>query len=87
MSPAAGVTHRLWNLEDLIAAAKHTSGVGESGVMDFLKIISKPAAWGSGWTSAVLCFSAAAGYWLAGEHRKAIFWVAFGAIEIVSILW
>jgi len=58
-----------------------------SNPTEILKMLSKPAAWGSGWTSAILCFSAAAGYWLAGEHRKAIFWVVFGAAEIVSILW
>ena len=34
--------------------------------MKLLKVLSKPAAWASGWSSAVLCFSAASGYWLAG---------------------
>jgi hypothetical protein len=34
-------------------------------------MLSRPAAWTSGWTSAVLCFSAA-GYWLAGEQRRAL---------------
>jgi len=26
------------------------------------------------WTSAILCFSAASGYWLAGERKRAICW-------------
>jgi len=42
--------------------------------MKFLKMLSKPAAWASGWTSAALCFSAAIGYWLAGERKKSICW-------------
>ena len=29
---------------------------------EVLKMVSKPAAWGSGWTSSFLCFSAASGY-------------------------
>jgi hypothetical protein len=32
--------------------------------MNLLKMLSKPAAWASGWTSAARCFSAATGYWL-----------------------
>jgi len=55
--------------------------------MKLLKMLSKPAAWASGWSSAVLCFSAAAGYWLAGERRKAICWVALGAVEVAAIVW
>jgi hypothetical protein len=55
--------------------------------MKILRMVSKPAAWGSGWTSAILCFSAAAGYWLAGERRKSMFWVAFGVAEAISIVW
>lgn len=51
-----------------------------------LKAISKPAAWGSGWTSAILCFSAATGYWLAGEHKRSICWIALGAVELGAIL-
>jgi len=54
--------------------------------MEFLKMLSKPAAWASGWTSAVLCFSAATGYWLAGEHKRSICWVALGTIEVAAIL-
>jgi len=51
-----------------------------------LKLISKPTAWASAWTSAVLCFSAASGYWLAGQHGRAIWWVALGVIEVAAIL-
>lgn len=54
--------------------------------MKLLKLLSKPAAWASGWTSAVLCFSAASGFWLAGEHRKAICWVVLGVAEIVALV-
>ena len=54
--------------------------------MELLKMLSKPAAWASGWTSAILCFSAATGYWLAGEHRRAAFWVALGAVEVAAIV-
>ena len=55
--------------------------------MKILQVLAKPAAWGSGWTSAVLCFSAASGYWLAGQRGKAIAWAAFGVAEVVAILW
>jgi hypothetical protein len=54
--------------------------------MDLLKMLSKPAAWASGWTSAVLCFSAATGYWLSGEHKRAICWGALGAVEVAAIV-
>ena len=54
--------------------------------MDLLKTLSKPAAWGSGWTSAFLCFSAATGYWIAGERGRAMVWVALGAVEVAAIL-
>ena len=54
--------------------------------MELLKMLSKPAAWASGWTSAILCFSAATGYWLAGEHRRAACWVALGAVEVAAIV-
>lgn len=53
---------------------------------DILKAISKPAAWGSGWTSAILCFSAASGYWIAGEHKRAICWIVLGTAEVGAIL-
>jgi hypothetical protein len=46
--------------------------------MRLLKMLSKPAAWASGGTSAILCFSAATGYWLAGERRRAIIWAVLG---------
>ena len=49
-------------------------------------MLAKPAAWASGWTSAILCFSAASGYWLAGEHRRAICW-ALGAVEVAAIVF
>lgn len=55
-------------------------------LMRILKILSKPAAWASGWTSAILCFSAAAGYLGAGEHRRAICWAVLGAVEISAIV-
>jgi hypothetical protein len=54
--------------------------------MKLLKMLSKPAAWGSGWTSAILCFSAATGYWLAGERRRAICWIVLGTIEVGAIV-
>lgn len=54
--------------------------------MKLVKMLSKPAAWASGWTSAVLCFSAATGYWLAEQRGRAICWVALGAIEVAAIV-
>ncbi|MGA7295361.1 MAG: hypothetical protein WBW53_23900 [Terriglobales bacterium] len=54
--------------------------------MKILKMISKPAAWASGWSSAVLCFSAASGYWIAGERARSICWIALGAVEVGAIL-
>jgi hypothetical protein len=54
--------------------------------MKFVKMLSKPAAWASGWTSAILCFSAASGYWLAGEHRRAFCWAVLGAVEVGAIV-
>jgi hypothetical protein len=54
--------------------------------MKIVKMLSKPAAWASGWTSAVLCFSAAAGYWGAGERGRALCWSALGAIEVAAIV-
>ena len=54
--------------------------------MRFLKMLSKPAGWASGWTSAMLCFSAATGYWLAGERRRAICWAVLGAVEVGAIV-
>lgn len=55
--------------------------------MEILKMLSKPAAWASGWTSAILCFSAASGFWLAGQRGKAIVWVVLGVVEMVAIVW
>jgi hypothetical protein len=54
--------------------------------MKLVEVLSKPAAWASGWTSAVLCFSAATGFWLAGEHRRAICWIALGTVEVLAIV-
>jgi hypothetical protein len=54
--------------------------------MKFLKMLSKPAALASGWTSAILCFSAASGYWLAGERGRAACWTALGAAEVAAIV-
>jgi hypothetical protein len=54
--------------------------------MKFLKMVSKPAAWGSGWTSAVLCFSAASGYWIAGERGRAMCWMGLGIVEVMAIV-
>jgi hypothetical protein len=54
--------------------------------MNLLKTLAKPGAWASGWTSAILCFSAASGFWLAGEHRRAICWAVLGAVEIGAVI-
>jgi hypothetical protein len=54
--------------------------------MKLLKMLSKPTAWASGWTSAALCFSAASGYWLAGQRGRAICWLALGTVEVAAIL-
>ena len=43
--------------------------------MKILQMFSKPGALVSGWTSAFLCFSAAGGFWLSGEQKRAICWV------------
>jgi len=56
-------------------------------LMNLLKVIAKPGAWASGWTSAVLCFSAASGFWLAGQHKKAIVWLALGIVEVGAVIW
>jgi hypothetical protein len=55
--------------------------------MNILKTVARPGAWASGWTSAILCFSAAAGFWIAGQHKKGIFWLALGVIEVVAVVW
>ena len=54
--------------------------------MGTLKALSKPAAWGSGWTSAILCLSAASGYWIAGEHKRAICWLGLSVVEVLAIV-
>jgi hypothetical protein len=53
--------------------------------MKLLEMLSKPAAMFSGSTSALLCFSAALGFWLAGEHRKAIVWIVLGSVEVAAV--
>lgn len=55
-------------------------------VPKIVQLLSKPAAWASGWTSAILCFSAAAGYMGAGEPRRAICWAVLGGIEVLAII-
>jgi hypothetical protein len=66
-----------------------SEGNTEEGMtaMNLLKMLSKPAAWASGWTSAILCFSAATGYWLANERRRAICWAVLGAVEVSAIVF
>jgi hypothetical protein len=54
--------------------------------MKILEMMAKPGALASGWTSSALCFSAATGYWLAGEHRRALCWVALGTVEVAAIV-
>jgi hypothetical protein len=58
-----------------------------NNLMKLLQALSKPGALVSGWTSAVLCFSAASGFWLAGERGRAICWTAIGVVEVVAIIW
>jgi hypothetical protein len=54
--------------------------------MEVLRMLSKPAAWGSGSTSAFLCFSAALGYWFAGERTRAIVWIVLGVAEVAAMV-
>lgn len=54
--------------------------------MNILKFLAKPAGWASGSTSAILCFSAAAGFWGAGEPKRAICWVVLGVAEAAALL-
>jgi len=51
-----------------------------------IKTIGKFGAWGSGWTSAALCFSAAVGYWISGQRGRAAFWAVFGVVEVSAIV-
>lgn len=55
-------------------------------VPKIIQVVSKPAAWASGWTSAILCFSAAAGYFGAADHRRAICWAVLGLVEVLTIV-
>jgi hypothetical protein len=52
-----------------------------------LKVFAKFGAWGSGLTSAILCFSAAIGFWIDGQHKKSICWVVLGLVEVIAVLW
>jgi hypothetical protein len=54
--------------------------------MRALEMLSRPAGLVSGWTSAILCFSAATGFWLAGENRRAIVWVVLGTAEVAAVV-
>jgi hypothetical protein len=54
--------------------------------MKLVEMLSRPGALVSGWTSAILCFSAASGFWLAGEHVRAIIWTVIGVVEVLAIL-
>jgi hypothetical protein len=54
--------------------------------MKILKFLAKPAGWASGSASAILCFSAAAGFYGAGEPRRAIFWAVLGVAEVAALL-
>jgi hypothetical protein len=54
--------------------------------MKLLQMLSKPGALVSGWTSAILCFSAASGFWLAGERGRAIVWTVIGLVEVFAIV-
>jgi hypothetical protein len=58
----------------------------EATEMKFLKMLAKPAGWASGGTSAILCFSAAIGFWGAGEPKRAIAWVVLGVAEAAALL-
>lgn len=55
-------------------------------VPKIIQVLSKATAWASGWTSAILCFSAAAGYLGAGEHRRAACWGVLGLVEVLAIV-
>jgi len=54
--------------------------------MNVLKFIAKPAGWVSGSASAILCFSAAAGFYGAGEPKRAICWLILGVAEVAALL-
>lgn len=62
-----------------------TSRTGES-LVKILRMIAKPGALFSGWTSALLCFSAASGFWLAGQSGKAIAWMILGLVEVTGVV-
>jgi hypothetical protein len=53
--------------------------------MKILEMISRPGALVSGWTSAILCFSAASGFWIAGERNRAIIWSVLGLAEVLAV--
>jgi hypothetical protein len=79
--------HGGWNHQHHLDDAGRID-IADLGIpMRLLKMLSKPGALVSGWTSAVLCFSAASGFWLAGERGRAITWAVIGAVEVVAIVW
>jgi hypothetical protein len=55
--------------------------------MKLLKMLSKPGALVSGWTSAVLCFSAASGFWLGWGTRESDLLDVIGAVEVCAIVF
>jgi hypothetical protein len=79
--------HVRWNYMHDLNNAGFTGGANLRDPMNVLEMISKPGALVSGWTSAILCFSAASGFWLARERGRAICWAVIGAVEVVAIIW
>jgi len=55
--------------------------------LKLFKSFARVGAWGSGLTSAILCFSAATGFWIDGQHKKSIFWLVLGIAEVVAVFW
>ncbi len=54
--------------------------------MKALKTFAKLGAWGSGWTSAILALSAAAGFWVDGQHKKSICWLVLAVAEVLAVI-
>jgi len=52
-----------------------------------LTMFARVGAWGSGLASAILCFSAASGFWIDGNHKKSICWLILGLAEVVAVVW
>jgi len=55
--------------------------------VNLVRSFAKLGAWGSGLTSAILCFSAAAGFWIDGQHKKSICWLVLGIFEVFAVVW